>query len=78
MISEAMINTEARKGIKSIRFDASGPIVQVNASECTLLALDEQTGGVWYQLKPKQMPIPLESGMVYVYPAAMRCIQFNE
>lgn len=77
MISEAMVNVAQRKGIKSVRFDASGPIVQVNDTECKILALDENTGGIWYQLNSKTV-IPMEMGMVYVYPAAMRCIQFNE
>lgn len=72
-----MIEADEQHSIKSIRFDAAGPIVQVNASECRQLYLDQQSGGIWYQLNSKTV-IPMEMGMVYVYPAAMRCIQFNE
>lgn len=79
MITPHLCTEYKMKGVKSVRFDPGmGPIVSVDKAQCSRLFLDEISGGVWYQLDPSKMAIPMEQGMVYIYPAAMRAIQFNE
>jgi hypothetical protein len=77
MITQELLKHN-EKGIKSVRFNVNGPIIQVNKSEAIELYLDKESGGVWYKLLPAKMPIPLETGMVYVPPQSLVAIQFFE
>lgn len=77
MITDELLKRN-EKGIKSIRMNVNGPIVQVNTTDALDLYLDKQSGGVWYRLLPEKMPIPMEQGFVYVPPQSLVAIQFND
>lgn len=78
MITTSLKHYNTHKGVKSLRMNINGPIVQVNSKECIFLHMDDESGGVWYQLDPAKMAIPMEEGRVYIPPQSIVAIQFNE
>lgn len=69
-----------RRGIYAIRkFTGDGNhTTTVLASQCKILELDMESGGVWYRLDASKSPVPMMETDVYVTPAGVVEISFNE
>lgn len=76
MISKKLLEANER-GITALRIRTGVTTVDILPSECEYMRLDEETGGVWYQLKESKMVVPMEPGHNYASPAGIVLIGFN-
>ena len=67
-------------GIYAIRVYAgtNNSTMTVLASQCKEMTLDEESGGVWYMMDKIKFVVPVMETMIYVYPAGVVQISFNE
>jgi len=79
MITKRMLEANTR-GIYAIRVFAgtNNSTLSILNTECSHLKLDEESGGVWYQLIVGRIPLPIHETLIYVPPAGLVSIAFNE
>jgi hypothetical protein len=79
MITQLMLEANKR-GIYCIKVFVGtvNSTMIILATECSTIKLDEESGGVWYQLKAKNAPLPVNETLIYTPPSGLVQIAFNE
>lgn len=79
MITQQMLEANKR-GIYAVKVftGTNNSTLSILQTECSKMELDIESGGVWYQLKADKIPLPVHETLIYVPPAGIASIAFNE
>lgn len=74
MVSKQLLETGE---IIAIRIFLGTTTMDILSSECEYIALDKETGGIWYKLKQKVQVVPMNESVIYVSPSGYVSIAFK-